>query len=124
MAIEISPAASRKYQIVRVTEPITPAVSHELARQTEAFAEQTGVQARLFDVRATANIAPVSQIYDLAYKELDEIGIERATKAAILVSHNDRSHDFVELVLHNSGFNARMFTDEATAVAWLESEDS
>ena len=120
MAIEISLPESRKYQIVRVTEPITTEVSHELARQTEAYAERTGVHARLFDVRATTNVSTVTSIYDLAYKDLEELGIERATRAAILVSTEDHSHDFVEVALRNSGFNARKFTEEAAAVAWLE----
>ena len=85
MAIEISLSESARYQWVRVTEPITTEVSHELARQTEAFALQTGVENRLFDVRGTINVSPISNIYDLAYKHLDEMGIERAIKAAILV---------------------------------------
>lgn len=122
MAIEISLAESGKYQLVRVTEPITPELSHELARQTEAFAMKTGVQARFFDVRGTINVSAVSSIYDLAYKDLDELGIERATKAAILVSPEDTSHDFAELVLRNAGFNARKFIDEAAAIAWLEED--
>lgn len=122
MAIEISIAESGHYQIVRVTEPITAELSRELARLTEEFAVKTGVQGRLFDVRESINVSAFSNIYDMAYKDLDELGIERATKAAIFVSPEDSSHDFVELVLRNAGFNARKFTDEAAAIAWLEED--
>jgi hypothetical protein len=122
MAIEITLAESGNYQIVRVSESVSAEIARELAVRTEAFMAQTGVQNRLFDLRGTENVAAVSQNYDLAYKDLDEMGIDRGIKSAILVDPEDESHDFAVLVLRNAGFNARKFVDEPTAVAWLEDD--
>ncbi len=122
MPFEISHAASQRYQIVRVTGLITPEVARAMALETVTYAAETGIQARLFDVRGGTNVSSPSNIYDLAYTELEELGVSRATKAAILVSPHDASHDFVETALRNSGFNARKFTDEATAIAWLAAD--
>jgi hypothetical protein len=120
MAIESSIAESRKYILMRVTEPVTAEVARQIAVEGQAFADEVGIQPRLIDARGSRNVATVADNYDLAYKGLEELQIERATKAAVLVSPDDASHDFALIAIRNSGFNARLFTDEAAAIAWLE----
>jgi hypothetical protein len=46
--------------------------------------------------------------------------LERDNRAAILVDPTDRSHDFVEVVSRNAGYNVRVFIEEERAIAWLE----
>ena len=40
----------------------------------------------------------------------------------MLVSPNDKSHDFVEPVLRNAGHNVLIFNDEEKALGWLLEE--
>jgi hypothetical protein len=120
MTIEVSVAESREYLVCRVTEPITPEVARQIAVDVEHLAKQTGIQSRLIDVRGSRNVSSVANNYDLAYKDLDELQIERSSKAAVIVDADDTSHDFAIIAIQNAGFYARKFTDEAEAIAWLE----
>jgi hypothetical protein len=122
MAIEISVAESGKYLVSRVTGEINTEIARELAAQTERTAQETGIADRLLDLRGTPNTQSVVHNYDFAYKELEEI-VNRGTKAAVLVSPGDDSHDFIMIVVRNAGFNGRKFTDKTVAIAWLEADD-
>jgi hypothetical protein len=122
--IEITVSNSGKYLICRVLVPITAEVARRMALEVQQFSEQTGIESRLVDVRGVRNVSSVSKNYDFGYGDLDEQGVARAAKGAVLVSPGDDSHDFALLVIRNSGFNARKFTDEAVAIAWLEDCDA
>jgi hypothetical protein len=113
--IEITVSNSGKYLICRVLVPITAEVARQMALEVQQFSEQIGIAARLVDVRGVRNVSSVSKNYDFGYGDLDEQGVARAAKGAVLVSPGDD---------RNSGFNARKFTDEAAAVAWLEDENA
>jgi hypothetical protein len=69
------------------------------------------------------NVSSVSKNYDLGYGDLEGLGVARGPKAAVLVAAEDESHDFALLVIRNSGFNARKFTDETSAIMWLEADN-
>lgn len=123
MAIELSTSESGKYIISRVTGEINSEIALELAVRTSEFALQVGTANRLVDLRGTPNTQSVVLNYDFAYRELEEV-LDRGTKAAVLVSPGDDSHDFVMNAIRNAGFNGRKFTDEAAAIAWLEADDT
>jgi hypothetical protein len=122
--VEITVSKSDKYLICRVLAPITAEVARQMALEVQQFSEQLGIAARLVDVRGVRNISSVSKNYDFGYGDLEEQGVARAPKGAILTAAGDDSHDFAVVVIQNAGFNARKFTDEAEAVAWLESDDA
>ncbi len=121
MDIELFIAETGKYLVCRVAGEITTEGSRQLVEQIEKFALETGAKTRLVDVRNARNIASISGNYDLAYKDLEKLAA-RATKAAVLVSPDDSSHDFVMNAIRNSGFNCRKFIDEVAAIAWLEED--
>lgn len=75
-------------------------------------------------MRGTPNTQSVVLNYDFAYKDLEDMHVDRGTKSAVLVSPGDDSHDFVMIAIRNAGFNGRKFTDEAAAIAWLESDET
>jgi hypothetical protein len=121
---EISASKSGKYVYCRVLVPITAEIARQMALEVQQFGDQLGIKSRLIDVRGVRNVSSVSKNYDFGYDVLEEQGVARAAKGAVLVSPGDDSHDFALLVIRNSGFNSRTFTDEAAAVAWLEDEDA
>jgi hypothetical protein len=122
MNIETTIAPSRKYLVCRVLVPVTAEVARQIAVETEKLSEESGIQSRLIDVRNFRNISSVSGNYDLAYKDLDELQVARCSRAAVLVSSDDSSHDFAMTAIRNAGFNVRKFNDQAAAIAWLEED--
>jgi hypothetical protein len=38
----------------------------------------------------------------------------------MLTSPNDKSHDFIETVLRNAGYDVKLFVNESEAITWLE----
>jgi hypothetical protein len=123
MAIHFSISDSGKYLICRVDEPITIDIARRMGDGMTELAQQTGIQCRLLDVRGMPNQMSVVVNYDLAYKEMDELQINRSMKLACLVLPTDNQHDFVSTAIKNAGFNYRVFTDETEAVAWLEHDE-
>lgn len=99
-------------------------VTTDLARQWYADLEDRnrslGVKRFLFDVRSASNVSSVIENYLFAYEDTVELDMSRDVRSAILVSEGDRSHDFVETTFRNAGYNVKIFTDESSAVKWLE----
>jgi predicted ATP-grasp superfamily ATP-dependent carboligase len=120
MDIEVYLSESQKYVVCRALAPITEEMTVRMTNEVAKIAEQSGVKNRLIDVRGMRNTMPVSVNYDLAYTNMDAMQIERSTKVASLQSAGDTSHEFVCNAIRNSGFNLRIFTDEADAIAWLK----
>lgn len=123
MDFEVYLSQSQRYLVCRAFAPITAEITREMAFQVGKLAAVTGVRNRLIDVRNMPNLMSVPSNYDLAYKDMEEMQIDRSTKVASLQSSDDHSHDFVCTAIRNAGYNLRVFTDEAEAIAWLE-EDS
>jgi len=106
---------------VRVT--IEGEVSAEMARDFSLAANAEGAKLAkeryLFDARQSRNMLSAADNYYFAYHDMNEMKLNRAARSAILVAADDTSHNFVETVSQNAGFNVRIFTDEPTALAWL-----
>jgi hypothetical protein len=120
MDFEVFLAESRKYIVCRALVPITEDTTRRMALAVAELAAATGVLNRLIDVRNVPNTMSVTVNYDMAYKTLEAMHIERSTKVASLQSPDDSTHEFVCIAIRNAGFNLRTFTDEAAASAWLE----
>jgi hypothetical protein len=122
MKYELSLAASGKYVICQVFEPVTTEFALEFGKAAVDASHQHRVYRQLYDVRAVRNVASVHHNYDFAYKDMERLELDNTNRAAILVDPTDRSHDFVEIVSRNAGYNVRVFIDMHRAVAWLEEE--
>jgi hypothetical protein len=120
MDIETYLSESGKYIVCRAHVPITEELTIRMTAEVAKIAKATGVKDRLIDVRGVQNMMPISVNYDLAYTNMEAMQIERSTKVASLQSPGDTSHEFVCNAIRNSGFNLRIFTDEAKAISWLE----
>jgi hypothetical protein len=120
MEFEVSVAESGKYLVCRVFVPVTLDVAHRMAIALSELAEEAGVDDRLIDTRNVRNVMSVVDNYDLAYKDMDEWEISRATKVAALTSPGGGTHGFVIDAIRNAGFNLRVFHEEPLAIAWLE----
>jgi hypothetical protein len=120
MRFQTSLAESGKYVVCKVLEPITTEFALEFGKATVDFSHAQGLNRQLYDCRSVRNIDSVYHNYDFAYKDMVNLELEHNNRAAILVDVTDRSHDFVEIVSRNAGYNVRVFVDYEQAVAWLE----
>ena len=74
----------------------------------------------LFDVRGCPNIEQPHKTYKYTYDEMKTLNLDRVARVAILASPNDKSHDFVETVNVNAGYNVKLFKEANAALSWLE----
>lgn len=100
--------------------PVTIELAHSMAQAMNKLANETGIDGRLIDTRGLPNAMSLVSNYDLAYKDMDALNIDRSTKVASLVDRVDESQSFVHNAIKNAGFNLRVFHEEAPAIAWLE----
>jgi hypothetical protein len=77
----------------------------------------------LLDARNTTLEAGIATQYDFAYHQAWQVGLARDWRVAMLVTPGDRSYDFMETALINSGYQAQLFVDPERARAWLTISD-
>ncbi len=106
---------------VRITvyEPITAKLEQEFAGEAIAVAKKNDLLRYLVDVRAVPNIANTVDQYTLPYEDVAPLGLSRSSRIAVLVEENDTSHNFIETVFRNAGYNCQLFVDEDEARNWL-----
>jgi hypothetical protein len=109
-----------KYVRVLVTGDITREFAGRYSIAAKELAEQHGRKRFLFDLRQARNVESTVQNYQYAYADMPRFELDRLSRAAIIRDPEDHSHDFVELVSRNAGYNVRFFTSEEAAIAWLE----
>jgi hypothetical protein len=92
----------------------------EIGVQLTIRGKELNILRYLYDLRNAPNIESVTSNYEFAYKEMPKSPLDANATVALLADPEDRSHDFVETVMRNAGFNVRLFSEKEEAVAWLE----
>lgn len=72
----------------------------------------------LYDGRQAVLAMPVGDLYRLPTL-LEDLGIGRSHRRALLVSKQIEDFRFYETASRNRGYSVRVFDDEARAVTWL-----
>jgi hypothetical protein len=81
--------------------------------------KQSNTNRLLVDVRSSPSVQSSVEQYLLATRDVNQFGLDRNSRIAVLVKPGDRSHDFVETVFRNAGYRFRLFHDEDSALEWL-----
>ena len=124
MTYDISISENGKYIICRVMGPMTVNTAQEFAKEMDSLSRAKNIKRFLYDVREAPNTSANYKNYQYAYQDMDDLGLQRDVRSAILADPADTSHDFVGTVAQNAGFNVRVFHDEGAAIAWLNGERS
>ena len=117
---EIKISENSKYIIVRVSENMTRSLAEHLGIEASNLGKKKNITKYLYDLRNSRNIESINTNYIFAYQEMKKIDLNPVNMVAMLTSAGDNSHNFVETVLRNAGFNVQIFTDESEAINWLE----
>ena len=119
MKFEVSSSDGDAYIRVKTFDAVTGDMAKQLAENAINNAGQRGINRFLVDVRGTPNIASTGEQYRLGHNDMEQFGLKKDSKIAILVDVNDTSHSFIETVFLNAGYRCRIFYDEEAAVIWL-----
>ena len=111
----------KTYMHVRVNEPVTLQVLNGFMHETAEKANEYGIDNFLFDLRQAPNRTSVFAHYEFAYNQSKRLGFKPLSKHVLLISLEDMvDYHFVETILINAGYQSKIFTDELTAIEWLE----
>jgi hypothetical protein len=122
MTKEIKVSDNGKYVIVRVNEDMTRALAESLGLEAMHLGIKKNLNKFLYDLRNSRNKEIINANYIFAKQDLKRLNPNPANKIAMLTSPNDKSHDFIETVLRNAGYNVKLFIVEEEAIIWLEEE--
>ena len=122
MDFQVSVAGSGRYVLIKVLVPMTSAVGASCGIDASRLGAEKKIDGYLFDLRDSPNVQTVVDNYVFAHRKIDELQFPKGSRSAFLVRPDDKSHDFINTAFHNAGFVTKLFTDEASAVSWLEEE--
>ena len=122
MSYTVTISENGQYIICRVTDSMTVEIAREFGREIDSLSRAKNIKRFLIDVREAPNISNVYQNYGFAYKDMADLKFQRHIRSAILADAADTTHDFIETVAQNAGYNVRVFHDESAAIAWLNEE--
>lgn len=120
MSFEIKVSDSGKYILLRVNENMTRELAERLGTEAIYLGSKENITCYLYDLRNSVNVESINANYIFANQDMKKLETNPNNKIAMLTNSSDRSHDFVEIVLRNAGFNVKLFVDEAEALTWLE----
>ncbi len=115
----LSIPTSEDYVLIDINSPMTVELGLRCGREAAELGKQRRINRFLFDLRGAPNVEPVLPNYNFAYKDLQRFGFSHMARSALLTDAEDKSHDFLETLFINAGYEVRLFRDEAQAVAWL-----
>lgn len=116
---KISLSKDKTYVKIRVLEAFNGETEKEFIENAIQDAKQHHISKFLVDVRGTPNKSNSLEQYLLAYVGIDQFGLGRDSRIAILAGENDKSHTFTETVFVNAGYHCRIFPNVDDALIWL-----
>ena len=120
MKYDIQISEDGTYVRIRVYETITGEMEIEFAGKAIKEARKLKINKFLVDVRGTTNVANTFEQYGFGYVEMALLGLEKTSRIAIIADEGDTSHNFIETVLRNAGYDCLIFSDKQTALNWFE----
>ena len=121
MSYTITPADDGSYIFIKVKGEITRKTAMQQNLEAHALGRRLKIRRYLVDATEARNVEPAFQNYEFAYTDMQKSeGVDRSARVAALVHPEDHSHDFIETVTRNAGFQFRIFTDLELAKQYLK----
>lgn len=121
MNYKIEKIKNEKYITLTVNGDINKQLAMQMNLEAHRLGKKLGINKYLVDLRESRNIDNTLEQYNFAYGDMSkEENIDRTARVATLVSPNDHSHDFIEIVARNSGLNVTIFRNIEEAKKHLE----
>jgi len=104
--------------VLRIRGKVTIELIRELAPQVGRMFEETGCRRLLNDMSAATIDISVTDLFT-SPKIMDDSGVGRNTRRALVVSREFEESGFLENVTRNRGHNFRAFVNIKEAKQWL-----
>jgi len=122
MKYRISISESGRYIICKVFGPMTADIARQFAEGMDSLSRIKKIKRFLIDARKAPNVSGVLRNYTFVHRDMKDLDLQRDVRSAILTDPGNGSHDFVETVNKNAGYDVRVFNDEEAAIAWVDEE--
>jgi hypothetical protein len=123
MVYAISPSKDQKYIVLKHWGELNGKLAMERVVEAHVLGAKLGIARYLVDLTEAKNVDTVTKSYRYAYQDTKTLPeIDKNVRVAMLVSHDDHSHDFVETVLRNAGHNVMLFRERELAIKHLLAE--
>jgi hypothetical protein len=120
MEYTITPSSDRMFIILKVKGNITRRTAMQMNLEAHTLGKQLKVRRYFVDATEARNTDDPIDDYEFAHSDMRQMeGIDKLARVATLVSPNDHSHDFMEIVSRNAGLQVRIFTDPDEAKRFL-----
>ncbi|MBS4034291.1 MAG: STAS/SEC14 domain-containing protein [Ignavibacterium sp.] len=119
MKYTVSVSNDRKYIIVFIDGPMTTELALKAGKQANRLAGENKLSSMLYDLRKSRNVQNGFKNYEFGYKDVGLVGFDKSMKIALLTDQDDHSHDLIETVMVNNGYNVRIFSNQKEAIDWL-----
>ena len=120
MEYRITAAEDNAYVILKFIGDINRHNSMAHILEAHALGRKLGTNRFLLDLLEATNIDTTVDQYEFVHNDMSHTpGVDKYARVAALVRSNDHSHDFLETVFQNVGFNLRLFHDHAAALNFL-----
>lgn len=116
MKHNLSVSEDGKYIILQASGQISRVQVIELFVEAHKLGAEKGLDCYLVDFIECRNTDTVLRNYTLAYEDMKDPRINQFARTALLVSEIDRSHDFLEALMRNSGNDILLFHDRELAI--------
>ena len=120
MTYDISLSEDKTFVRIKVLDVINGEIEINLAQHAIKEAGKYRIRKYLVDVRGVVNTASSLEHYRFGYEDMKAFGLDPRSRIAIVVDRNDASHNFIETIFLNVGYQCRLFTDETDALKWFE----
>ncbi len=123
MTCRIKASEDNHFVIMTIEGDLTTALALEYNREAFALAKELGINRFLVDLTGSRNVDSPSEKYAFARRRIHQVeGMDPSARMAALVLPGDRSHNFIETVLQNQGFDLALFRDRFQALRYLEDD--
>lgn len=119
MKYTVSVSNDRRYIVVFIDGPMTTELALKVGKQANQLAQENKINSMLYDLRKSINVQNGFKNYEFGYKDVGSVNFNKANKIALLTDPDDHSHDFIETVMINNGYNVHIFSNQKEAIDWL-----
>jgi hypothetical protein len=120
MSHKLTVSDDQRYIISTVTGDLTSEIADQQMADLYKLANEVGIKNFLIDLVECRFVGSTIEQYEYASSDVPDYGyVNRGDRFAFLVHPDDHSHDFVETVSRNSGYDVTLFRDRAKAINYL-----
>jgi hypothetical protein len=121
MKYTLSPSEDRTYITLAFIGDINRHTTMQHIKQAHALAKELGTNKFLLDLREATNTDSTTDQYEFVHRDLlQSEDLDVFACVAALVDPENHSHDFLETVFRNIGFNLKLFNDRDEALNFIK----